>query len=1722
VEKMFPVSEKSIMNKSFVRHQLSTNILYRSLVLLSFLCFSASIVTSQTKYNTSNSPDKTLKSSARVNPSTLAMELTVPITSYPGRAGNSLPINFSYNSKVWEVKPGMSWESASGSLYTDAWAAFAEKNAAGWTSGLGSPSIDYQFDLYDGEDNPATQYPGYVGQVHSDYESPYGGGNTGSYNYYVIKRLRVMMPDGSSHEFRADDTILLCGNPSTGCAVDQSGTYLSVDGSKLRLTINSDRSAVLYMPDGSFYGFDSNTIVSQEGHPANRYTDRHGNTMNYDVVNRRWTDTLGRVITNPIPSRTSNLSVGDVTANFPSINGTTSNVVMSWRYLKDPNGGESGLNDPNQSLSYVSSIYCQGNIARGAPGAYLFAGAGREPRLCGPGFNTSGPPFNPIVLTKITLANGQSYQFKYNLYGEIEKIIYPSGAYERFNYAKIEPLQVSKPGYDQANRGVVDRWVSAKGDGTDESHWSYAVSRGTTQSPAPYKVVSVNPDNTRTEYFLHDESNPQVQRPYGFDNVKTGRPYETRTYSSTNQLVRRTLISYKITGPLAGGFAGATRDIRPEQEISITFEPNSSSALASMTETVYDSSSDPSYFAELNAKQSKTYNYVALALSTAQNGDLNTIRGLFSLNELAKIDETDYLYNANYKARNLVALPIETRVKNASGAVFARSQIVYDEAAYPILNAGSDAQWVDPQTVTRGNATTVRTYTNTLISAQSYIDTHAQYDNFGNLRKSWDAKNNLSETEYSVTYKFAYPTLSRTTVPDPSGQRSSSSPFEAAITYDLVTGLPLSTTDINGHTTYTQFNDPLLRPTKIIPPNSGGATEIIYNDVPGANWVKTRKQIDGTNWKESIVYTDGLGRIKATQEGDVQGDVFTETIYDSAGHIKQVSNPFRVGESKLWTVTNYDARGRAFQVVTPDGSSMQTDYDIVSTGKIGLAKTITDQAGKKSTRIADALNNTFRVVEDPAGQNLVTDYIFDTTGNLRQTIQGEQNRYFLYDSLGRLLRAKQPEQANNPSLSLSDPITGNTQWSVGYDYDGNGNLTSTMDARGIVITNTYDNLNRIVNRDYSDNTADAIFKYDGVGESISNPKGRLTEENTAVSINKYTAFDNTGKIKSSQQTTAGQTYVFADYSYNLAGQLVSEIYPSGRVVSNSYRADGELSQVGASSGGQNKVYVSNIAYHNSGSIAAMQMGNGLWETTQLNSRLQLTQVGLGTSTANQDLLKLDYSYGINDNNGSMKSQQITIQNQFVANQNYTYDNLNRLSSSQEVINSQQNWKQVFLYDRYGNRKFDVAQTTTLGGCPQAVCNPDASTASNRLDNLGYDQAGNITNDANGKLFSYDGESRQTEVKNSSNQVIGTYIYDGKGKRVQKISNQENTIFVYDAFGKMISEYSFSNTASQTPQTAYLTEDHLGSPRVVTNQAGAVISRHDYMAFGEEIYRQSYNNDSLRDKYTGYEKDFESDLDYAQARYYNSRNGRFTSVDPAMASATARNPQSFNRYIYGLNSPYKFNDPTGLLPNFFGWKRPDPNVVGTVTINTNDDKGTELIKQMWFLLMPRPPLKDRRYTGNERGTLWVDVITPQDPERIAMPDEFNDIIFEFAQLEMQSGYDDLAADAAWFLNQKTATNESVSGSPDGISYGIGVDYGSAPPSTLGKNDGNFKQRLEQAIDKSNSSYKSEMKGVINEVMTKTATSARKVGENRAAGENRLVQQAMSYPDFKRKIRPIRGQ
>jgi RHS repeat-associated protein len=63
--------------------------------------------------------------------------------------------------------------------------------------------------------------------------------------------------------------------------------------------------------------------------------------------------------------------------------------------------------------------------------------------------------------------------------------------------------------------------------------------------------------------------------------------------------------------------------------------------------------------------------------------------------------------------------------------------------------------------------------------------------------------------------------------------------------------------------------------------------------------------------------------------------------------------------------------------------------------------------------------------------------------------------------------------------------------------------------------------------------------------------------------------------------------------------------------------------------------------------------------------------------------------------------------------------------------------------------------------------------------------------------------------------------------------------------------------------------------------------------------------------SGKERD-ETNLDYFGARYFSGALGRFTSVDPLMASAISDEPQTWNRYAYVTNNPLRFIDTDGKI------------------------------------------------------------------------------------------------------------------------------------------------------------------------------------------------------------------
>jgi RHS repeat-associated protein len=370
----------------------------------------------------------------------------------------------------------------------------------------------------------------------------------------------------------------------------------------------------------------------------------------------------------------------------------------------------------------------------------------------------------------------------------------------------------------------------------------------------------------------------------------------------------------------------------------------------------------------------------------------------------------------------------------------------------------------------------------------------------------------------------------------------------------------------------------------------------------------------------------------------------------------------------------------------------------------------------------------------------------------------------------------------------------------------------------------------------------------------------------------------------------------------------------------------------------------------------MRLGNGRWEHTNFNNRLQPTEIGLGSSGVDSSLLKLDYEYGTTANNGNVLKQIITVPTigtatGFTATQHYQYDQLNRLTGAQEVSGTSSNWQttgtvwqQKFSYDRYGNRTVDTANTTSTMIGP----NPQVSTSNNRivprtspLEYYEFDNDGNMKKGQSGDVLAYDAENRLVQYQGGASQSGGAdYFYDADGKRVKKIQPSGTLIFVYNIGGQLVAEYTTSITENNG--TSYLTSDMLRSPRALTKADGSIRARNDYLPFGEELptdmggrtIDQGYLLlESVRQRYTGAERDDETGQDFMQARYYSPTLGRFTRPDDFWNDSDIADPQSWNKYAYVRNNPLRYVDPTGEKAEVT-IRTDEKNKTGTVTIKAS--------------------------------------------------------------------------------------------------------------------------------------------------------------------------------------------
>ena len=720
--------------------------------------------------------------------------------------------------------------------------------------------------------------------------------------------------------------------------------------------------------------------------------------------------------------------------------------------------------------------------------------------------------------------------------------------------------------------------------------------------------------------------------------------------------------------------------------------------------------------------------------------------------------------DVNYLNSNLLDLPSSVQVTNNncplnSGVRWCSwTEYAYDQLA--VQSSNVTTQHVAAG-VYRGNLNYVKKH----LDAATTTDSTAIFYDTGEVAQSLDprqsANSSLGYTSFAYSAAFAGAYVTQTT--DALGHSISGN-------YDFNSGLLTSFTDQNNKTK-TYAYDNMWRISSVTLPDGGGSN-FYY---PDTHTVERTQKITTTSSSDEFAYFDGLGRTTRTRLADPEGDVYADTTYDTLGRTATVSNPYRNGDAPPYSTTRgltqyaYDALGRTTAVTKQDGGIAGTAY-------AGNTVTVTDETGKQRKSTSDALGRLTAIVEpNPATGSLSsgafnTYYSYDALGNLLTVNQqGDgtgtaRNRYFSYDSLSRLATA------NNPESGVQS-----------YTYDANGNVLTKTDARGIIATSTYDALNRITTKSFSDGSNGYGFTYDAVsiwGISTGASIGRLVyadrhvaNTSTVSAVNNF-AYDSLGRVSSQFGCTPSNcgtgTYTI-NAAYNMAGDMTSLTYPSGRVVTYAYNSANRNSGVtfasfnGVSNGYQ---YLSMPQHFASGADYVSTFGNGITETKLLNNRLQGQQITFSNPTFGT-LSDLAYTFTdpvTGKNNGNVYS--IADQLNSSRTQNFGYDQLNRLTSAQT---SGTHWGNTYVIDAWGN----LIQKNQITGKAAGEFLQVQADSTNRLIGYTYDAGGNMTNDGS-HSFQFDADNQITTV----NGTAATYSYGPDGQRVRKVVGSASSDYIY--------------------------------------------------------------------------------------------------------------------------------------------------------------------------------------------------------------------------------------------------------------------------------------------------------------------------------------------------------
>lgn len=647
--------------------------------------------------------------------------------------------------------------------------------------------------------------------------------------------------------------------------------------------------------------------------------------------------------------------------------------------------------------------------------------------------------------------------------------------------------------------------------------------------------------------------------------------------------------------------------------------------------------------------------------------------------------------------------------------------------------------------------------------------------------------------------------------------------------------------------------------------------------------------------KTTVIYDSMNREIRTVLFGYNSSEMYEDSCYSKLGQIKMKTYPYNPEtENPSYYVISYDVFMR--QIEKKEIFADINESKITKIKYDGSDMIITDDSGFSRLERKNILDQII-MVEDSINANAISSYLYDSMGNLIQII----------DPQG--IKTEMKYDTNRNLIDVNDPYNGQYK----NFYNAFDQLTESKYSSGETIKYVYDNLGRLVQKVEPDFTTEWTF------DTAQNGIGLLSTVVTNSVVKQYT-YNRFGQEIEVKLEFKDKSVYSVRTKYDQYGRVATVIYPSDVELYKCYNENGFLSAISLTDESCDDDFVwKATSYDGKSNVLSEVRQNGHYIEYEFNDFNQISSI----KSKFFDTMIHESRFEYNIRNNLVAKFDVDLERKETI-QKYSYDSLDRITNA-EVL--EKNGEAEWEYDSIGNiqskkdiesyiYKYNQDKPQQLDRFGNEIIYHDSfgrvfKTYWFEIDWHFFSQPKHITTLTSTISYEY-GPDKERIVKRTNNTEIH---YIGNEYEKWIINHENNTQEIIDKYNiyannKLVAQKIVINYENE--RLFHFREDAFGNIETVSDEDGSLLLSYEYSVFGHRSTTFSNISHSLAMFFNkGFLKNdlIDDRLVVFRGRLYDSIYGRFLSPDPYIQAPYYT--QNLNRYSYGLNNPFKYNDENGF-------------------------------------------------------------------------------------------------------------------------------------------------------------------------------------------------------------------